>query len=82
MVHENVLPDYLQKVPNLPKIMIQEETKKTQPTIVDIARNLNISPASVSRALRDAGKVGPELKAKYWKRLSVLATDQTMPQKH
>ncbi|MFI4912644.1 MAG: LacI family DNA-binding transcriptional regulator [Sedimentisphaeraceae bacterium JB056] len=64
MVYENVLPDYLQKVPNLPIMMIQEETKKNQPTIVDIARNLNISPASVSRALRDAGKVGPELKAK------------------
>jgi LacI family transcriptional regulator len=46
-----------------PKIS-QGAFKKKQPTIVNIANNLDISPASVSRALRDAGKVGESLKGK------------------
>lgn len=35
-----------------------------RPTIIDIAKSLNISSASVSRALRGIGKVGPDLKSK------------------
>ena len=34
------------------------------PTLVDIARNLGISPISVSRAIRNAGHVSPELQKK------------------
>lgn len=41
-----------------------EISKKKQPTIVNIAKNLDISPASVSRALRNAGKVGENLREK------------------
>ena len=37
---------------------------KRPPTIVDIARRLEVSPSSVSRALRNAGKVGTKLRAR------------------
>ncbi|AQQ70541.1 Mgl repressor and galactose ultrainduction factor [Limihaloglobus sulfuriphilus] len=39
-------------------------SKEKRPTIVDIANSLQISPASVSRALRNAGKVGVDLRKK------------------
>ena len=38
--------------------------KNNRPTIVDIANRLEISPASVSRALRNAGKVGDHLRSR------------------
>ncbi len=48
-------------------MMAKEDCKKNQPTIVDIANNLSVSPATVSRALRNAGKVGEKLRHKVLK---------------
>lgn len=46
---------------------MSELNRKIRPTIVDIANSLEISPASVSRALRNAGKVGDDLRQKILK---------------
>lgn len=44
------------------KYIMKNTQTKPQPTIVDIANTLDVSPASVSRALRNAGKVGEKLR--------------------